>query len=305
MRSVVLALTLGVGGLSVPLDADSATAKSPGVAAAGAQDPKLEEWPELAKDARGRARKELARLRKARTPEMGAEAHEALVEIGAGAAPGLLTALGKEKDPAARKRLVTTLDAIAGAAHTRLLVPYFSDESEALRLWSLACASRFPDPGTRPAAEAAWAALDDEKRRTPPSDEERLSSALAVTASGSTAALDELVARAGDGWGELAPRASVALVGAKGEAATDHLVPIVKTGERFRALGALRLVGYCGTQNTGLVIALKNRLNEDDNTLRIAAINALRGVMDGDPPLEKLSVFDSIEEAKKWKERLR
>jgi hypothetical protein len=45
-------------------------------------------------------------------------------------------------------------------------------------------------------------------------------------------------------------------------------------------------------------------LDTNDNTLRIAAINALRGIVDGEPPIERLAVFDAIEMAKTWKERL-
>ncbi len=36
----------------------------------------------------------------------------------------------------------------------------------------------------------------------------------------------------------------------------------------------------------------------------VGAINALRGIIDGDPPLDKLPVFEAIERADKWKSRL-
>jgi hypothetical protein len=38
--------------------------------------------------------------------------------------------------------------------------------------------------------------------------------------------------------------------------------------------------------------------------VRVAAINALRGIVDGQEPLEELSVFGAIELAKTWKVRV-
>jgi hypothetical protein len=45
-------------------------------------------------------------------------------------------------------------------------------------------------------------------------------------------------------------------------------------------------------------------LDDDDNQVRVAAINACRGIVDGAPPEEQLPVFEAIESAKKWKERV-
>jgi hypothetical protein len=36
----------------------------------------------------------------------------------------------------------------------------------------------------------------------------------------------------------------------------------------------------------------------------VVTINALRGIVDGDGPLEQLSSFEAIEMAKKWKSRI-
>ena len=45
-------------------------------------------------------------------------------------------------------------------------------------------------------------------------------------------------------------------------------------------------------------------LDDDDNSIRVATINALRGMVDGDLPVEQLSVFEAIEMAKQWKSKL-
>jgi len=48
---------------------------------------------------------------------------------------------------------------------------------------------------------------------------------------------------------------------------------------------------------------VKRELDSTDNSIRIAAINAMRGIVDGDLPIANLPVFEAIELAKKWKER--
>jgi hypothetical protein len=46
-------------------------------------------------------------------------------------------------------------------------------------------------------------------------------------------------------------------------------------------------------------------LDDTDNSIRVAAINAMRGIVDGELPITNLPVFEAIELAKKWKEKTR
>ena len=61
---------------------------------------------------------------------------------------------------------------------------------------------------------------------------------------------------------------------------------------------------------TQIAVALQNArlvrgfLDVSDNRLKVAAINALRGMYDREPPLEKLPVFEAIDMAEAWKGRL-
>ena len=55
-------------------------------------------------------------------------------------------------------------------------------------------------------------------------------------------------------------------------------------------------------EKTAPVVGL--HLDSDDNQVRVAAINALRGIVDGQGPLEELSVFGAIELAKTWRARV-
>jgi hypothetical protein len=64
----------------------------------------------------------------------------------------------------------------------------------------------------------------------------------------------------------------------------------------------LNLLSACGTQ--GDTSAVKPFLDSDDHQIRVAAINALRGMVDGEGPIDKLPVFDAIDLAKQWKNRI-
>jgi len=217
----------------------------------------------------------------------------------------LLRAAGKEKDEAARDRIVAVLDLVTGAPHTRLLAESFEDGSAHVRSWSLRRAALFPDPGIREPAEATFSRLSKAVgSRKAPDREELLAGALAATSAGSTVGLGVVFERAIEDWGDVGRNIRIACEGARGEEASAQVVGyLTATEERAERVAAVRLLAGCGTQENA-VPHLRPLLDSDDATIRIAAINALRGIVDGEMPVEKLSVFDSIELAKTWKQRI-
>lgn len=259
---------------------------------------RLDAWPEV--QDRKALKLEVTRLRKARTEEMGAEAHAALVAIGDGAAPELLRALASEKDEDARERIVAVLDELTDGRHTRLLAKSFGERAVSVRLWSLQRAARFADPGIRAAAEAAFAEADGRKRDR---DAEEVWAAAACAASaGSAVGLDALIADSGERWKEHGEVTHLALGRLRGPEATRRVLPLLE-GERAEKVTALRLLAACGDRETAVPL-VRPLLDQTDNSLLVGAINALRGIVDGDPPLGKLSTFEAIERAQKWKARL-
>lgn len=267
---------------------------------------RLTEWPELAKDQARSVRTDIERLRKAHTEAMGEQAHAALIEVGAAVVPQLLPKLGKEKDPDALARIDAVLSAVIGPEHTRLLAEEFSDKSQPVRTWALRAAARFPEPGFRGPAEKALAKLVKRLERvdekTKDDKEEHLAAALAATAGGSLDGLDYLHVRARKGWGKHGAEMRVVLEAVRGapgtEAAARHLA-----GDRIDKVAALNLLSGCGSKAEAVPI-IKPFLDNTDNSIRIAAINALRGIVDGAPPVERLSVFEAIELANNWKARV-
>ncbi|MFT6713974.1 MAG: hypothetical protein ACJAVJ_001256 [Planctomycetota bacterium] len=263
---------------------------------------RAEAWPEISKDLKKELKTEISRLRKASTEGMASGGRDALIKLGAVAAPDLIKALGKERDEAARNRITDVLDAITGWEHTRLLAEHFDDRSEHVRLLALRRAAAFPDEGTRAAAVAALA--DAEKRVDTKKEikHEAYYAALAVVSSGDLGGLAILSKRAEKLWAGSGAEIRTAVEAVRGDEATEALAKQLADGKRKQKVAALRLLAGCGSAERGKALARKS-LSDSDNSIRVAAINAMRGIVDGDLPIDKLSVFEAVELANEWKGR--
>lgn len=260
------------------------------------------EWPEVSKDMAKDLKTELARLRKANTEEMAIGGRVALIEMGALAGPELLKALGKEKSEEARERIVEVLDEITTWEHTRLLAKEFGSRSADVRLLTLRRAAAFPDKGIVKEALAAYAAAEERVDTKNEVKHELYYAALAVVSAGDLTGLGVLSKRAENLWGKSGAEIRSAIEAVRGEEATTLLIKQLETGERIEKVAALRLLAGCGSPEAGKAAA-KSYLDNSDNSLRVAAINAMRGIVDGDLPIDKLSVFEAVGLANEWKTR--
>ena len=263
---------------------------------------RLEAWPEADKETKKAITKELGRVRKARTPEMAEGGHAELVKIGHAAAPELLRILSKERNEEARERLVGVLADLTDARHTRLLAAEFGHKSEHVRLFALERAAAFPDAGIREAASAAFVAAKDRADTKKEVEHELDVAALALCSSGSIEGLDVLHARALKDWGDWGQRIRAAIEALRGPEAARRVAPHLE-GDRKDVVAALRLLAGCGDKETAGPL-VKPLLDSTDNSIRVAAINAARGIVDGDLPLDRLSVFEAVELANEWKRKL-
>lgn len=307
LRPALTGLALALP-LALPALPDS---KQPGAPLPSVQDddpvdkeePKhLEAWPEPDKDLAKTIANDLGRLRKAETEGMEEGGREGLLAAGDMAGEALLKALGKERDDKARERIAEVLTAVTDWRHTRLFAAEFDHRSDDVRLFALKRAAAFPDEGIRKAAEKAFAAAAKRKGTKKEVKHESYLAALALTSSGSLDALPELVERARSEWGDSGVEIRAAVEGLRGAEATA-LVGAGLEGDRKDKLAALRVLAGCGDEERAKALVAPF-LDSTDNQLRVAAINALRGIMDGDPPLERMSVFEAVELAGKWKARL-
>lgn len=264
-------------------------------------------WPVLAGEAATAVRTDIERLRKARTDEMGGQAEQALVSAGAGVVPELLPVLGKERDPAALERVRKVLSQLTTAEHTRLLAAEFANKSRDVRTWTLRRCGQFPDSEIRARAEAAFAAAQKAKPKSEEREEreavaeERYAAALCVTAAGSIKALGEIETWVLEQWGKRGAEIRASLEAVRGKEATDYAGKLAFDKDRKKCVAGLNMLAGCGSAEGKLLV--KPHLDSTDNSIRIAAINAMRGIVDGDRPIDKLPVFEAIELAKKWKDR--
>jgi len=198
----------------------------------------------------------------------------------------------------------TIAPAATSAEHTRLLAPSFADKSRDVRTWALARCAAFPDRELAKAAQDALAKAraalaKDEKLEG--GEAELYAAALCATAAGSHDGLDVLGRSAVSDWGKRGVEIRAALAGVRDAESTKFALELLAKNERKEKVAALNLLAGCGTKDA--LSAVKPQLDSTDNSIRIAAINAMRGIVDGDLPIANLAVFEAIELAKRWKER--
>jgi hypothetical protein len=308
MRTLALATILTV----LPAANPNATAQEPVPKEQPAPGPivRLEAWPALVGDAAKTAPSDVERVRKAHTEEMAAQGREGLINVGAACAPLLLVALGKEKSEEVRAQLVLVLDQVTDATHTRLLAKEFGSKSRDVRLYVLARCARFPDPQLRAATEAILAQLVKQGEKA--DSDERYVAGLCATSAGSTAGLLALHAAAVENWNKRGVEIRAALEGVRGLEASAVIMglfkdsdvqkpndPLLPKADRMRVVACLNILAGCGDKST--LAKARAFLDSNDNTVRVAAINAVLGIAENKPPVANLSAFEAVELAKKLK----
>lgn len=259
---------------------------------------RLKEWPKPAD--KSTLLTDVERLCKARTPEMGTQAHDALKACGASAVPFLLERYGKERDKDALERLREVLLETTDGAQTRLLAKHFTSKSTTERTFALWRTAAFPDPEV---AAAANAALESVKKQGDKADpDERYAAALCAASAGSNQGIEILWDAALKDWDKHGVEIRTAVEPLRGAEATKWAIAKAEGGGLKEKLGTLHLLAGVGDRSS--TSYARPFLDDSDNTLRVASINALRGIVDGDPPLEQLPVFEVIEMAKQWKLKL-
>jgi len=261
---------------------------------------RLTAWPKVAD--MDQMKVDIERVVKANVPEMATGGHDGLVAAGSGVVPFVLERYGLERDEEVRKRLFTILVETTSAEDTRLLAKYFDHKLVLVRTFALWRAAQFPDPALRKNVEASWARVAKQGEKADP--DERYAVALCAASTGSVAGLEALwdATRTPKEWDVKKNELRAALEGARGKEATAFVLKKMDDkADRKVKVAVLRMLAGCGDKDSASFA--RPYLDDEDNQIRVAAINALRGIVDGDPPIENLSAFTAIEEAKKWKLR--
>lgn len=247
-------------------------------------------WPKLSPKQAERAKLALRKL-KSEDSEVVGEGIAKLTAIGPAAAQLLLRKLAG-RDEALFEPVAETLDRVLMAEHSPLLVPLLKRRQLPLRRYVLLRLARFHDAGLKPHFQKALGDKDEDIV---------YHAALGLAGVGDFAGLDTILARCREDWAGSREIVAEVLEPARSSAAAKALSHRMGDADTTGKVTILRLMrSLCPRELAGL---LKTHLDTSQHSIKKAAINALRAVVDGDAPLEKLSVFQAIEHAKKWKAR--
>lgn len=260
--------------------------------------PKLKAWPKP--KSQSELKHQIARLRQDRSEDVAAEAHAMLISLGPSAAPLLIRSLGKEKGKDARERIRFALACILDQQHSRLVAGSFGDKSIDVRVWALITVSRTPDAGLHKTVLGHWNALS--KRGDKAEEVERYAAGLCLLSIQDPQGLEPVVSATISHWKERADQIRGVLHGLRSAVLDEALLDRLKTTDRKQQSAALRLIAAGGTPAT--LSAVAPFLDSGDPTLRVDAINVCRVLVAGEPPLDRIPVFEAIELAKVWKAKL-
>jgi hypothetical protein len=260
-------------------------------------------WPKLSTDAAQRLHRVQQALPKlAADDDAGFEKLRAeIAGIGPAACPRLLKDLAKAAEKAEEgaplvERLRALLELVAvDPALVPLVARELEHASPAVRLWSAERLLAWADPR----------ALDAVRARAPKEKDSFVRGTLVLLRCtlGDVEALPELEALLEKEWARWRGRAHAALRGLRGKATSEAMLERLRSAEDERErLFALRVLASVGER--GAIDAVASYLDADARSIREAAVNALRGIVDGQEPRYDVSVFDLVELVEAWKKRL-
>jgi len=250
------------------------------------------EWPKLDRAAKALLDESCTTLRTAKKQELRDRAEATLVGLGAGAAPQLLAKL-TDHETNINVPLSRVLDQVTSPEYAPLLVPLAQRRVVAVRIYVLRRLTAFQLPEMAPVFRAA---RDDDDPRV------AFQAALGLTSAGDTGAMAEIFARCTTDWKTIKDPVARALTGVRGAGGAAWILDQMRDGDEESRITGLRLLRHAGERSDAG--AIKPYLDSESHSVKSEAINALRVIVDGDEPLERLSVFEEIEMANQWKKRI-
>lgn len=250
-------------------------------------------WPELSAADMERAKVLVRRLDDEDQAAVDAAAAD-LAGLGAAVGPYLLARLA-DRRPTAPARLRAILHDVVEPAYAPLVAEKAASKAPLVREWVVEFLALRHDPRWRaPLAKAA-------KDKSP---DIVLRAQLGLAGLKDTDALAAVFERfAEEDWREHAEFVARCLEPARSPEMAQWLVDHMPPDDEHARIVGLRLMRSLAPKEYAGVIA--TFLDAEQHAVKKEAINALRAVVDGDEPLENLSVFQAIDQAKKWRERVR
>lgn len=246
-------------------------------------------WPKLKFVRKSLARENIAKLGGKHVEK----ARKLILSYGAGVCPVLLDALHARQKPAIAEQIERLLDELATPEYGQQLAAAYRGNHKRRNHYVVRRVAGFEKKDYLPFLKKVAKGKDAELAEI---------SKFAMARLGDLEALPFLFELTKNQWAEKNYPVREATTALAGKPATDWLMKKLIENDQQTKVAALRLLGVAGTKSA--VSAVGTYLNAKEHQLRAGAVNALRGIVDDDPPFRNLSVFQAIEEVKKWKQRI-
>jgi HEAT repeat protein len=256
-------------------------------------------WPKIEGPRALEVGKLIDELKRAATEDHVTNYVDKIADFGPSAVPLLFESLSRQKAvpedelPTDAKRLLQALDQTVKKTDAPCLVAECLHRHALIRRFALRKCTEY---AVSDALKNAMKCLKD------PDDNVQFEAALCCAALGSTLGFDILHKVARDQWPLFGARIRAATEKARSEEATVRCTPGLAATEWQDICASLRLLAGWGTQ--ACVRNIAKHLDSTDHRVKEDAINALRGIVDHEPPIEKLSAFDLAELANAWRKKI-
>ncbi len=251
---------------------------------------KLSEWPTLSSTDKDRVFA-LAMQFKKDDPKLRDAARQQLIAMGAGAVPFLLQRVS-DRTENENKQLFEVFDALIESKHGALLAREVRKPIVELRRYLSQRMARFADPELLPTLTPLRKDKDELTA---------FHAALGCLALGEGDALQQVLTYSKTHWLEQVDLIAAVLPHARSAENGNVLFAAITKAPAADQMAGLRLARYMAVDDHKVI--LRTYLDSPDHAVKKEAVNVCR-VLNGEPPLEKLDVFQSIKLANEWKKKL-
>jgi hypothetical protein len=289
-RGALLATTVAAFAAHAAAQAPPATpAPAP---AAGTQDKqgKLGEWPALKDTDKDKVLALAGQFRK-QNPQLHEEAKQQLIALGDGALPLLLQQTSDRADNT-NAQLFAVFDAMLGPRHAALMARETKKERVELRRYLTRRLCRFGDPDMAP----IFGTLQKDKDELT-----AFYAQLGLLALKHREALPPVLAYTKGHWNEVGALVAETLAPARSQELGEAVFEAIAKAQATDQMAGLRLLRYVMVKDQTVI--LRRYLEASDHAVKREAVNTAR-VLHGEPAVENLSVFQAIEQAKQWLQKL-
>ena len=247
---------------------------------------RLAKWPPSTEAQRRRVNALIGQFRKD-NPELQTRSEQQLVKTGDIAAPLLLQRVS-DREPNINEAVFVVLDQLLQPRHAVLMAKRVKGKRTELRRYLVRRLCQFHAADMRQLFE-----------RVQSDDDEEIAfyASLGLLGLADLEQLDPVLTYARKHWTTQRDLMAEVLVEVRSEAAGIAILAEIADAASTAQTTGLRLMRYLATQDQRALV--RPYLLAEDHNVKKAAINTMR-VLTGQAPIEKLSVFQTIEMAKEW-----